>query len=473
MKSVHVIGLGMLVGALALGSMVAVMTYRWQVEAFPKGGTATPAAQPAQAAAATTGDAAKGKASFESKCAGCHSIGGGKLAGPDLKGVTTQRPHDWLVNFITAPDKVIASGDPTATALVKEYGVPMPNLGISTSEANDILAHIASQSGGTAPAAPAGAASPSAASSPIASPGAASPPGIPAAPAGTPEPMIVTPPPAAPAPAASTPAASAAGGAATTVPGAAAPSSAQAAQGKTVFDSKCAGCHSIGGGKLAGPDLKGVTTQRPHDWLVNFITAPDKVIASGDPTATALVKEYGIPMPNLGISRTDADAVLAYIAAQSGGASPSPQAAAPLPPGNPSNGLSLFAGEKSLANGGPPCLGCHNANGVGALGGGSRGLDLTHAITKTGAAGVTSIMKSPPFPGMTEAFASHPITDSDAADLVAFLTQIDTQQTTAPPGFAFPLIGLGVLLLLAGLVRLAWPKRSAGVRRQLVGGRSK
>ncbi len=145
MKSVHTLGLGMLVGAIALGGMLSVMTYRWQAEAFPE---ATPAAASASSQGGTamaTGDAAQGKTLFESKCSSCHTIGGGKKMGPDLKGVTKQQSQEWLVNFITAPDKVIASGDPTATQLVKEYGMPMPNLGVSKADAEAILAYISQQ----------------------------------------------------------------------------------------------------------------------------------------------------------------------------------------------------------------------------------------------------------------------------------------------------------------------------------------
>ena len=147
MRSVHALGLGMLVGAIALGGMLSVMTYRWQAEAFPESGpkTATTAPQGGTAAAASAQDVARGKTAFESQCAGCHTIGGGKKTGPDLKGVAGSRPHDWLIGFITAPDQLIAGGDATATRLVKEYGMPMPNLGISKSDAEAILAYISSR----------------------------------------------------------------------------------------------------------------------------------------------------------------------------------------------------------------------------------------------------------------------------------------------------------------------------------------
>ncbi|MHB0869977.1 MAG: c-type cytochrome [Chloroflexota bacterium] len=246
-----------------------------------------------------------------------------------------------------------------------------------------------------------------------------------------------------------------------------------ATRGKTTFDAKCAGCHTIGGGKRSGPDLKGITDLRPRDWLVRMIVEPDKLIAGGDATAKQLVQEYGMPMPNLGVSSDDAGAVLDYLDAQSGSggqAVPAGQAAAvPLPPGNPQVGRALFNGERPLANGGAACMGCHNAAGAGALGGGNWGLDLTNSQTRTGTAGLVSIMKSPPFPGMTEAFATRPLTDGEVSDLAALFVEMDAQPAPSPD-FLFPLVGLGAFAILLGLTHLVWRGRARGVRRQLVQG---
>ena len=347
--------------------------------------------------------------------------------GPDLKGVTTLRSHDWLVRWITAPDKMIASGDPTATQLLKQYTIQMPNLGLSPTDVENVIAYLAQQSGGA---------------------GAAPSPGAAAAPP--------------------------AAGPAAAVPAVAFQPKGDANNGKTAFQQKCASCHTIGGGKTVGPDLKGVTSQRPQDWLVNFITAPDKVIASGDPTATQLVKEYGLPMPNLGISQSQAEDILTYIYQQSGGQAAAPPGAAPaapqISPGDAANGRALFTGEKRLSGGGPACIACHNVSGIGIFRGGTWGLDLTNVQSKSGTQGIVSILKSPPFPGMKEAFAGHPISDSEAADLAAFFIQVNNQQPASAPEFVFPLVGVGAFLVMLAIALLAW-KRTYARSPKAAGGR--
>lgn len=237
-----------------------------------------------------------------------------------------------------------------------------------------------------------------------------------------------------------------------------------AARGKTLFDTKCAGCHSIGGGRLAGPDLKGIADQRPHDWLIRFIVQPDQVIASGDATARQLVSEYGLPMPNLGISTADAEAILRYLSGGSG-ASPAPQA---LPPGDAERGALLFSGEQPLTAGGPACMGCHNLSTVGGLGGGSWGLDLTRAGSTLGSSGIAAILQSPQFPGMAEAYASHPITPQEIADLTAYIDSAGAAGTQTVPTYAFPLAGIGALTLFLGVMQLGQRGRAQGVRRRLL-----
>lgn len=95
---------------------------------------------------------------------------------------------------------------------------------------------------------------------------------------------------------------------------------AQLAKGKEVYTMKaCAGCHTIGGGDLSGPDLKNVSDRRPADWLKRWLKNPDEMFAAGDPTAQAMLKKYLTKMPNLSLTDEEIDAVIAYIAAESSG----------------------------------------------------------------------------------------------------------------------------------------------------------
>jgi len=143
---------------------------------------------------------------------------------------------------------------------------------------------------------------------------------------------------------------------------------APATQAQSVFDQKCKSCHTIGGGRTVGPDLKGLTERRDRAWAVAFIVSPDQVIKQGDPIATQMVKEYGLPMPNMGVSQKDAEALIDYIAQASGGAQGQGQPAAPVA-GNASTGRELFTGTKGFQNGGVQCISCHSVSGVGELGG--------------------------------------------------------------------------------------------------------
>lgn len=89
-------------------------------------------------------------------------------------------------------------------------------------------------------------------------------------------------------------------------------------KGKTLWTQRaCSGCHSIGKGKLAGPDLAHLTDRRSVDWVKKWLGNTTSMLES-DETAKALLAEYNnTKMPDFKMKEEDAMAVLHYIAKES------------------------------------------------------------------------------------------------------------------------------------------------------------
>jgi len=67
---------------------------------------------------------------YKQNCSNCHTIGGGRLTGPDLKNMHERKDEQWLKDFINDPIAVIISGDSYARQLIEESrGVIMPKVG--------------------------------------------------------------------------------------------------------------------------------------------------------------------------------------------------------------------------------------------------------------------------------------------------------------------------------------------------------
>jgi protein SCO1/2 len=90
-----------------------------------------------------------------------------------------------------------------------------------------------------------------------------------------------------------------------------------AGAGPSMFRTRCAACHSIGGGDGVGPDLLGVTNARGREWVTKYILAPDKALAANDPVAVALFNKYNkVKMPNLHLPPADVQLLIDYLDAQ-------------------------------------------------------------------------------------------------------------------------------------------------------------
>jgi cytochrome c2 len=241
--------------------------------------------------------------------------------------------------------------------------------------------------------------------------------------------------------------------------------------GKQIFQEKCTACHTIGSGPLVGPDLKGVTARRPREWLEQWIAAPDAMLAKKDPVATELLHQFhDVPMANLGLSTSDVTAVLAFLGTAETQPSAPATAGAPAVQGNPETGKELFTGVARFANGGPPCMACHSVGGIGALGGGQLGPDLTGAAGRYGgAAGLDAFVAGTPTPTMKAVWSQHPLTTEERASVVAFVGQAGVSERPAQAIWqlgGLAALGLVVLLVVAGL---RWQNRLRnGVRRPMM-----
>ena len=62
------------------------------------------------------------------------------MIGPDLLGVTDRRDRRWLVDWLRAPDRMLAIKDPIAIELYERFnGVVMPNMRLSPVDIEDLL----------------------------------------------------------------------------------------------------------------------------------------------------------------------------------------------------------------------------------------------------------------------------------------------------------------------------------------------
>ncbi len=243
------------------------------------------------------------------------------------------------------------------------------------------------------------------------------------------------------------------------------------------FQQNCATCHTIGGGRLTGPDLKDVTKRRDRAWLTNWLQNPRAVIDSGDPYAQKILQDArGIVMPTIpGMTPAQATALLDLIDAES--KLPRSRFAGtqvnmrPFTPADVALGRSIFTGEHRLQNGGPPCISCHPRRGIGALGGGRLGPDLTLVSERLqGRKGLTAWLSNPASPTMNPVFAARALQPNEILALTALFDDEARKGGQADTSTALGFVLLGVGGGVLGMVSLdvIWKKRLRGVRRDLV-----
>ena len=98
-----------------------------------------------------------------------------------------------------------------------------------------------------------------------------------------------------------------------------------------LFLQNCSKCHTIGGGRRVGPDLRGVAGRHEKEWILGFIQNPDAYLDS-DPDAKKLLAENnGVRMENTHVTRAQAEGLIEFIQEAASGPTAQTRAEAPLP----------------------------------------------------------------------------------------------------------------------------------------------
>ncbi len=253
--------------------------------------------------------------------------------------------------------------------------------------------------------------------------------------------------------------------------------SAAAQDAADFFRQNCMNCHTIGGGRITGPDLKNVTQRKDRPWLVKFLQDPKAMIDSGDPYAQKLQGEArGVVMPTVaGMSPERAQLLLDMIEAESKLAKSQfaglQISTRPFTPQEIAQGRSLFVGDTKLAGGGPACISCHTMRGLPGLSGGRLGPDLTLVYERLqGRKGLAQWLVAPASPTMQPVFKKQALKPDEILPLVAYFEAAAKQggQDDSAALINFFLLGLGGMVI--GLVSLdaLWKRRFRSVRRPMV-----
>jgi len=230
----------------------------------------------------------------------------------------------------------------------------------------------------------------------------------------------------------------------------------------------CAACHTIGKGRLVGPDLSRVYEKREQDWLIKFIRSSQKMVKEGDPDAVSIFKEFNqIPMPDNNLTDNEIISIIDFIKAtdskESGTATaetiteeqkPDTLATASVIFSNDllKKGKALFYGYEKFSNGAPSCIACHNIMDESLIGGGKLSFELTKSYSKLSAAGIGAILANPPFPVMNKALNNKKLTEEEINAITALLQFTDQRYTensqTSDNNLIFLLMSFVVAMLL-------------------------
>ena len=243
------------------------------------------------------------------------------------------------------------------------------------------------------------------------------------------------------------------------------------------YRQNCMNCHTIGGGRLTGPDLKNVGQRRDLEWLIRFMQNPKAMIDSGDQYAVRLAEDSrGVVMPiGPGMTRYRAEQILKLLEAESALAKSQFEgvriSSKPFTDQDRATGNQYFVGALKLKNGGSACIACHAMHDIPALGGGRLGPDLTRVYERLkGRKSLSAWLMAPATETMQPIFKGHPLESEEIHALAAYF-ESGAEHGEADPSasrIAFLLTGLAIATAVIFVFDVIWKGRLHSVRRALV-----
>ena len=170
------------------------------------------------------------------------------------------------------------------------------------------------------------------------------------------------------------------------------------------FFYRCSGCHTVGGGKLTGPDLITAAQWSSAD-LGPAIKKMEKNVGPLSEPDIAQMIEF---LKDLNVSdriTRQKQRIEAELRAE-------------LPPPSFETGQKLFSGQRAFLNGGPACFSCHRFVNEG----GSLGPDLTPIKDRASGVVLQSAVENASYRIMRSIYEKHKISKEESLHLSEFLT---------------------------------------------------
>ncbi|MBX3073312.1 c-type cytochrome [Candidatus Obscuribacterales bacterium] len=224
-----------------------------------------------------------------------------------------------------------------------------------------------------------------------------------------------------------------------------------------LFNEKCAGCHTIGGGNLVGPDLAPTAKWSSVD-LAKAVKGMEKSVGPLSTEDVDSLVEY-LRKPQTANSKDSGQTADVVAPLVENAAEKSVPAAEP---GSATRGSRLFSGAEALSNGGVSCIACHRADDAG----GTMAPELTLISNKLSESAMVSAFEHTPYKVMKTAYQDHPVTHQEAVDLAAYFSSLKNPHdklTEAPVS----MIGFGIATCVFGMIAFGYRGRNKSARAKL------